>query len=123
MSLKILSIINKNNGNPDQEVVRLKCDFSGTHAGSYAIEDKTYNQGKLSNLRRNFFILPDIEMAGGDILNVYTGKPPKTFKLKKIGEYDHYLGLESCIWNNTGDTIELFRISSAGKASIKDVTE
>ena len=123
MSLDIIQVINKNNGNPDQEVVKLKADARNTNPSSYAIEDMTFNGNEISNLRRNFFTLPSISMNKDEILNVYTGKAPRIKRLTKIGEHDYYLGLDSCIWNNTGDSVKLFLISPIQNFLIKDVTE
>lgn len=110
MSLQIVKIHEKGTGN--KEYVELKvleaCDLVG-----FIVSDTTYiAENTVSNRLRHMYWFLSQKVAKGDYVFLRTGKGTDTVHANTAGTktYVRYWGLDSSVWNNTGDTAVLFAL-------------
>lgn len=112
MKLKIISL--HNHGDFAKEYVLMQaqedCDI-----GRYAIADSTYiDVDHVSNKLRHFHWFKDKEIKKGEYVSLWTGKGTEVTSKTDAGVPLHrlYWGLETAVWNNTGDCAVLFEINT-----------
>jgi len=102
-------------GGPAEEYVLLRANVA-QNAKFVMLSDTTYiSENRISNKMRHVFLLPDVWLAAGDHIAVwtghgtpgfYTGANANTLPGHRI--YHHYLNLSSSIWNDQKDRATLF---------------
>jgi hypothetical protein len=123
MSLEIINVVNSEDVNA--EFVRLKV-IKDVNLKDYAIIDNTYTEdGNISNIHRHIYRFPDVLVAKGNFVRLYSGvgKNKKQLPNEKNKHTVHffYWGSKSCIWNNrTGDVVELVKIQSIAREDISE---
>lgn len=105
----------KNETDSDSEYVEFKA-IGDTDLGHYALLDNTFSNGKLSNIFRHFYKLPNKTLKAGEYVKVFTGNKAKAGKTyNRNGDVNvkvHYvsMGSDACIWNNSQkDKLELIK--------------
>lgn len=111
MNVAIRSI--RSAGNLENERMVLKvlkdCDI-----GRYLTFDSTYTgEGKVSNLVRHPYWIPDREVKAGDLVIIYTKSGKQSQRTNSDGSTSHffYRGLERTIWNQSGDCAVVVEIA------------
>lgn len=102
MDLKLIKI---KDARTDNERVVLKV-LSKCNINSYILFDTTYDErGIVSNKHRHIFIFPDLVVAEGDFIWLYTKNGSYGTHKNTSGTNTHkiYWGLKNHIWNNEGD--------------------
>ncbi|MCG3165621.1 MAG: hypothetical protein POELPBGB_01389 [Bacteroidia bacterium] len=82
--------------------------------GDYALIDRIFdNSGTPSKKKHHFFHFPKMKINKGDFIRVHTSKGKYEATKNQAGTLTHnfYWGLDSYIWNNTGDTATIIKFS------------
>lgn len=118
MALEILNI--KNAGEKGSEALRLEviqeCDLR-----DFAVADLTFDaKGEESNIYRHFFRFPHLIVKKGDriLLHTKSGKYHTYLTGDKTLVHHVYWGSNSTIWNQDGDSVELFRLRRIDSLSV-----
>lgn len=112
MSL-IIENLNKD-GDASKEYLLLKAttDFD---MSSYAVVDRTYKGGRVSNIHKHFYRFPSKKVKEGEYVSLRTQKgTDETVKNPKLGVvHRFYWGSSASIWNDSEiEEAELLKISS-----------
>jgi hypothetical protein len=113
MSLEIKSL--RNHGNETEEYLCLEV-LEDTDLRNFLVLDATFaSDGSVSNRQRHPHWFKPRMVKAGDFVWLYTGKGPDRSRPNKEKTTTHilYWGLEKPVWNNSGDTAVLFRISGS----------
>lgn len=97
----------------------------------FIVMDKTFNHdGSTSNTNRHVYIFPKVYAVAGDVIYLHTkvgddsypqGKRSSTSYPKSIAQKMHfYWNHQKCVWNNTGDTITIFKAEVSDAARIRE---
>lgn len=89
----------------DDERVVIKA-LSKCNLNSFVLFDTTFNEGGVvSNKLRHLFIFPDLIVEKGDYIWLYTksGEYGTHHNTSNTITHKLYWGIDSHIWNNTGD--------------------
>lgn len=108
MSLKI------NNLDKTNEYVLIQA-LEDVNIGDYALIDRIFDsEGTPSKKLHHFFHFPKQQVKKGEYIAVHTKKVTVglgTMKDGKTPVYRFHWGLESFIWNDTGDTATIIKFS------------
>lgn len=113
MDLQLVSI--KDRGNENERLVMRalrKCNLN-----EYIVLDTTYDEdGIVSNKHRHVFVMPDIEVNGGDFIWLYTHHGDYHTHNNKSQTITHniYWNLDINVWNNDGDKAYLIHYDDWG---------
>ncbi len=118
MNIKLQQIID--NGKHSDERIVLKA-LTTVNLANYMILDATYlPDGKLSNKARHVYWFKSKIVNANDTIVLYTknGQPSETKNTN--GSTSHFLfwGLDSSVWNNTGDKATLVDIKQTESLTI-----
>jgi hypothetical protein len=89
---------------------------SNSNMDHYFITDTTFVEpNKISNKLRHIYWFPAKQVTQGDEVILYTKKG--TYKSEVINNgrntrYTFFWGLDSCVWNNSGDSAILFELNT-----------
>lgn len=110
MNLQIEQVVDHGTQTSERVIIKVT---GNCNIGMYLLADSTYTSNNLiSDKLRHFYWLPDQVVKAGDKIIVYTKIGNASSKAIAGGntEYNFYWGLNSCVWNNTGDAAVLFEI-------------
>lgn len=102
MSLEIIDVLDINNKN-ERLYLQTTTDCN---LGLFMVIDTTYNsQGQITDRLRHTFFFPPYDVPKGSHVLLYTigGRDNKTQNQDGSTTYHIYWGLNSSVWNNTGD--------------------
>jgi hypothetical protein len=111
MSLEIIDL--QNEGDEKEEYLRLRVT-ADVNLSQFLVLDATFTaDGSPSNKQRHPYWFASKEVKKGDFVWLYTKKGIDSARTNKADTTTHliYWGLDKPVWNNTGDTAVLFRIS------------
>ncbi|WP_374173883.1 hypothetical protein [Flavobacterium tructae] len=119
MSLDLISVVNASI--PNKEFVLLQANTEMNLQG-YAIVDRTFNGQQVSNEFRHIFVFPNLDVAKGDFVKLFTGEDDYKNYKNEGGTYTHELFWQSskCVWNDNGkDRASLIQYKHIGSADVK----
>jgi hypothetical protein len=118
-SLKLVRVTNSSRAS--EERVLLKVTEAG-HVKGYAIVDSTFTSDEEpSNEFRHIFLFPQIEVALGDYIQVFTGIDTYGSHHNRADTVTHklYWNSEQCVWNDKeGDTAVLINFNVVSSVSV-----
>lgn len=123
MELKLVSVTSQ--GDPAKEYLTLRV-LEGCNLKNYMVLDSTFNSdGTTSNKHRHVFVFPDWEVEKNDYIFLRTrpGKHGKFTTSNGFPAHGFHWGLSSPVWNETGDTVHLIKMSAVKKLNIPAITE
>lgn len=112
MRIKIVKILDRAVANKERLWLKVLQD---TDMQYYIVFDTTYTSQKaISNLQRHAYWFDSKQVRSGDTVVLYTRKGVPSSSQNSDGTKNHffYWGLDSTIWNNTGDCAVLFEITN-----------
>ncbi|WP_316795452.1 hypothetical protein [Pedobacter agri] len=102
------------NGNASKEYLLLKA-ADDVDLSSYAVVDRTYKNGQVSNIHKHFYHFPSKKVKKGEYVSLRTEKgKDETVNNPKLGVvHRFYWGSGASIWNDSEiEEAELLKISS-----------
>ncbi len=118
MNIKLQEIID--NGKHSDERIVLKA-VTNVNLANYMLLDATYlPDGKLSNKARHVHWFKSKIVNANDTIVLYTKKGQPSEQKNANGTTSHFLhwGLDSSVWNNTGDRATLIEIKETESLTI-----
>jgi hypothetical protein len=119
--LKFLNVANASE--PENEVLNFvvaeKCNLA-----EYGIVDKTFDKtGKESNVHRHIYRFPSVVVEKGERVRLRNGvgtdrKGLFTTPEGQVTGYEFFWNMESCVWNDKGDTALLIKYHVMGRITI-----
>lgn len=112
MELKLLSVTAQ--GDAAKEYLTLRA-LEDCNLKNYMIFDSTFNSdGAPSNKHRHVFVFPNWAVEKGDYIFLRTrpGSHGKFTTSNGFPAHGFHWGLNSPVWNETGDTVHLIKIHS-----------
>jgi len=107
MELEFLKV---NREGPEYVLFRVSED---TNLWQFIVFDTTYDEdGNPSNLNRHSFFFRNKNVSKGDYVVIYTLDGQDSEFKNKAGSITHvfYWGLDTEVWNNTGDRVLLVKV-------------
>lgn len=123
MELKLLSVTAQ--GDASKEYLTLRV-LEDCNLKNYMIFDSTFSSnGATSNKHRHVFVFPSWDVKKGDYIFLRTrpGSHGKLTTSNSFPAHGFHWGLNSPVWNETGDTAHLIKISSENKLNIPAVAQ
>lgn len=119
MSLKITNI--QKQGTENSEYILLKAE-SDLNLSDFAVVDRTYKDGKVSNIHKHYFRFPSYSLKSGQYVALFTGKGTDkdgTTSEKHFCKYV-YWGFEKPILNDVEiESIQVLKIQVVDSRNVK----
>lgn len=112
MSLVIDNL--QKDGDASKEYLLLKA-IADVDISSYAVVDRTYKNGQVSNIHKHFYHFPSKKVKKGEYVSLRTEKgKDETVQNSELGVvHRFYWGSDASIWNDSEiEEAELLKISS-----------
>lgn len=112
MKLQIVNIVARRDRQNERLHLRVLADANLVY---YVVFDTTYTSPTaISNKMRHAYWFQSRDVKAGDHVVLYTRPGQESQKRNDDGTMSHFLfwGLESSVWNNTGDCAVLFELNT-----------
>lgn len=121
MELKLLGV--RNQGDASEEYLIIKV-LKDCNLNKFMVCDRTFaSDGSASNKHRHVFFFPSFEVKEGDYVWLNTRQGTYSKGLAQDGSTGHgfFWGLNSSVWNESGDRAHLLKISGVEVLDISAV--